>query len=777
MRRIDLFWTFFGCPLLAIFLTLPVQAAALSATGDRALLQIFVNEVDKGEMLAWVRSGDVLVRLVDLESAGIRNIEGTRETIGTDVYVSLATLAPRVTNVYDEKALTVRLTVQASMQGATVLDLAPQAPSGMMYTRDTSLFLNYAVQSTGVSSYNVFGEGGLSVDGHLLTSTVNRTDDGQIVRGLSSLVLNYPTTLVRWTLGDGFATNGGLGGSAYMGGINVSRNFSLNPYFYSFPRPGFSGTALTPSTVSVYSDGGLLQQQTIAPGQFQLQNLPVANGYRVNQVVIRDIFGRETQIMSPFYLSTQVLKSGVSAYSYNVGVLRNNVATSSWDYGDPVAMGFYRYGLNDTVTPGAQFEATSHVADGGLRLTTKTLFGQLDFSAMGSQSDSVGGSAASATYSFLRRWLSFGANFTAMSPHYATVSLPVSADRAEVQATGLLGFPIGSRISVNLTETYSRFRDTGESLRTGVSGNVKITESLSFFSSNSWTQQTGGSTAVELYVGLSYFFGHQTTANVFAQHQSGHTQEGVSIQKSLPVGEGLGYRFQGTIGEQSPQQQGQGQVQYQGPYNLYQAQYSSTTTNPIFTVSGAVVALGGSVHATRVVNDGFALIRTPDVPDVRGYVNNQEVGRTNSKGELIVPNNMVPYYGNRISINEHDVPMDYRVDATEKTVAPPFRGGSVVTFPVTRLQVVTGTVRLDVAGQVVVPAYGVLTVTVDGKAFESPIGKQGEFYLENVPAGRHTTVIEYKQTSCTATLSVPVASDSFLKLGEIRCTASPGEKP
>jgi outer membrane usher protein len=159
---------------------------------------------------------------------------------------------------------------------------------------------------------------------------------------------------------------------------------------------------------------------------------------------------------------------------------------------------------------------------------------------------------------------------------------------------------------------------------------------------------------------------------------------------------------------------------------------------------------------------------------MRGYVNNQEVGRTDSRGELVVPNNLVSYYGNRIRINDQDIPLDYRVDTTEKTIAPPFRGGSLVVFPIKRLQILTGILRIDADGELRVPTYGTLTVTTQDGPVESPVGKNGEFYLENLGAGRYDAVVEYQTTTCRVTLTVPAATEPFIKLGEIRCSLSSG---
>ncbi|MGH9650441.1 MAG: hypothetical protein ACRD3I_08215, partial [Terriglobales bacterium] len=134
----------------------------------------------------------------------------------------------------------------------------------------------------------------------------------------------------------------------------------------------------------------------------------------------------------------------------------------------------------------------------------------------------------------------------------------------------------------------------------------------------------------------------------------------------------------------------------------------------------------------------------------------------------LIPN-LLSYYGNQLRIAEQDVPINHSIEATEKIIAPPFRGGAVVLFPVQRIQSLMGTLVVEVAGKPVVPAYGQLTVTVNGRQIESPVGKQGEFYLENVPTGRHTAQVEYEGGTCKFELDAPASEKPEVDLGTVRC--------
>lgn len=70
---------------------------------------------------------------------------------------------------------------------------------------------------------------------------------------------------------------------------------------------------------------------------------------------------------------------------------------------------------------------------------------------------------------------------------------------------------------------------------------------------------------------------------------------------------------------------------------------------------------------------------------------------------------------------------------------------------------------------VTIPAYGQLVVTANGKQFDSPIGKQGEFYLENLAPGRYSALVQYREQACNFAVDVPDIDALEIKLGTLKC--------
>ena len=71
--------------LLLVLLGLTGPAIAQPSETERAILQMSVNGIERGEVVVVLRSPDVLVRVVDLERAGLIGFGGRRETVGSDV--------------------------------------------------------------------------------------------------------------------------------------------------------------------------------------------------------------------------------------------------------------------------------------------------------------------------------------------------------------------------------------------------------------------------------------------------------------------------------------------------------------------------------------------------------------------------------------------------------------------------------------------------------------------------------------------------------------------
>jgi len=65
--------------------------------------------------------------------------------------------------------------------------------------------------------------------------------------------------------------------------------------------------------------------------------------------------------------------------------------------------------------------------------------------------------------------------------------------------------------------------------------------------------------------------------------------------------------------------------------------------------------------------------------------------------------------------------------------------------------------------------YCSLTVTYIGKEEVVPIAKQCEFYIDNIPAGKHAAVIRKDKKEYRFELIVPESTEALINLGALTC--------
>lgn len=749
-----------------------LEGACARAAEQRALLTLSVNGIDCGTVMAIIRPSDVLLPVDDLKAAGLKLAGVKSEKIGPDKFVSLRDLAPAFTYHFDRKNLSIAVNASASSFKPATLDLALQPPKDMIFESDPAGFVNYSLTTSNFDSLTGFFEGGISFDRLLFYSGMYLNDTSSLVRGLTNVVWDDPGGMRRFTLGDAALAAQTLGGGPFIGGATLQRNFALNPYFIQFPTQSVSGSVTSPSTAYVYRNGVLIKQLQLAPGQFNLNQIPGLSGVSNTQVIIRDAFGGSQVINAPFYIGATLLAPGLSSYQYSAGLLRNDLSTSSWAYGPLALSASHSIGVTSWFTPGYRLEATGNLISGGPQFTFGFPAGVAQIALAASEDPEQGGNgtAASLIYQYISPNFGVDTQIQWMSPHYANLSLPPAVNRPTVQENSSISYTY-RKATFGLQHVYSRERDAsaGEftfhqllaTLFLTLSEKVNLSVTLAHALPGNQTS------ANEAFVGLSYYLGNTTTAMASYTHEQSQSAALGSLQKGLPYGPGYGYLLQAQGGGGSPQQAAI--LQYQTDKGYYEGDYYhlGDQSSGSLTAAGGIIGIGGRLFLTRPVQNGFALARVSDMSNVECDWSNQPVGRTDKHGDCLYPD-LLPYYGNQLGINDRDIPLDYSIGTTQKVVAVPYRGGALIKFPVHRIHQIVGKLRIIKNGKQIVPADGRLTLASKPKK-ASPIGDDGQFYFEDVPVGDVRALVEYKEASCAFVMAVPDFKEPLHKMGTIIC--------
>lgn len=756
---------------------------AHSYAAERAVMKVFLNNEDKGDyFFIMTDTGRVLVSPEDMLKMGFAKAPAGAQT-GEEGYVDIGSLSPGVSFKLDKRTSVLRMTAEPVLLRKNILDLSYKRGGKIFYAHDFSAFLNYGLTYEAGNAFDFRSmsiplEFGARSDGYLGLSDFSYIKTGKeekFVRLMTSIIKDSPSKLNRLIIGDFHAFSGNTGSGATLGGLSISRNFSTVPFFIRSPGLDVSGMLDTPSYVEIYANEMLLKRAHLSPGEFEFLNLPNINGAGEVALVVKDAFGREEKVAIPYYVSTMLLKPGLHDYSYNLGFKRKELGQKSFKYGGPAFLGYHRFGFSHIFTGGFRAEADKNIINAGPTATVMIgKLGVLDTSLAFSNSHGRVGYGFFSNYSYAGRRLSLGLFMKNYSKDYTNLALSTSNDKPRFESSVSLGFRQKTFGSLSVAYSVSDRYEGTDSKRLSLFYSRRLFRNTSFNMIASRTE--AGERTYEVFAGLTFILGRETSGSLGYRVQDDVHTATATLQKNPPLGRGFGYSLiadrdeNRDINQDDAKTGGRGLLQYRGAYGVYSAEYRRDGGEDGYTLgtSGGVVFINKSLHLTRPLTDGFALVKVGDFENVQVYYNNQEAGTTGKNGEMIIPG-LISYYPNSISINDRDFPVNYTIPELEKLVSVQYRGGGMVKFDLRKIQAFTGRLYILEKGKKTEAEYWGLEVRSDDHPTETVVGKRGEFYMENMPAGSFPAKLFMKEKECNFKMTIPKSDDAMVDMGEVIC--------
>ncbi|SAD02505.1 P pilus assembly protein%2C porin PapC [Enterobacter hormaechei] len=370
----------------AMMILLCVSTSAFAETGDDSLppppdartmngeavfqLALVLNHYDTGLVVPVTqREGAWFISGADLLRAGL-----PQEHVPAGE-VNLSTLSS-VRVEYDSSAQRLMLTVPRDWVAARITSFSGQsAQSKPHYGRGALLnydvYTNHTEHTGGQASvwheFRYFNEDySFSSTGYARQNFAGSSGQQEgYVRYDSTLLITNEEDATTWTVGDVISDALSWSTSVRMGGISYGRDFSLRPDLVTWPLPAFSGEAAVPTSVDLFINGYRSGSTRLQPGPFTLTNLPYINGAGDAVLVTTDALGRQVSTTLPFYVSSDLLKQGLSDGAVTLGSLRRNYGIENFDYGPAAGSGSYRYGVTDWLTLEGHAEGAESLALGG----------------------------------------------------------------------------------------------------------------------------------------------------------------------------------------------------------------------------------------------------------------------------------------------------------------------------------------------------------------------------------------------------------------------------
>ncbi|GMR04572.1 MAG: fimbria/pilus outer membrane usher protein [Thermodesulfobacteriota bacterium] len=758
---------------LIIFFVLIALTAGNSFSSEVVPLKIILNSVDMGESLVvMTEGGDVLVPLDEIKKTRLREGLGSVEEYGGERYISLKSIKGLEFSV-NEKDVSVEITADPYLFKEEVVDLSYKRSYEVTYTKANSAFLNYNFfYDTGDDSIDFSTEVGVRLGDYLGTSTFDYLKDQEsnnLVRLMTTVTRDYREDLRTLDVGDFTALSGPLGTATLQGGVMFSKNYEIDPYFLQFPPLSFRGALTAPSVVDVYVDDQLVRTERLQPGEFELSNIPSIVGYGKSKIVIRDVFGKETTVTNPFFYSDRLLRKGLSEYSYSLGFVREDFGEKSFNYGKLALQGFHRYGFSEKLLGGFTLEASGGLISAGPTASfLLSNYGVVDAALALSNSEGKSGYGTFLNYFFKSRNFTASVSYKALSRYFSNLTTSPTDDKTAVLFSASAGMAFIRFGTITAQYSASRPYESADTSRYGLLYDRNISSRTNIFATASKTEEEGGPDSNEFFLGFHIYFGANTSGNLSYANNGGDVTRTAAIQRNLPLGTGYGYRAQ--IDNSADRTDINVGADYQNDYGFYGVNYRDADGDQRaqFTVAGGIGYIDRTTFVSRPITDSFAKVKLDGLEGVRVRYFNNEVGRTDKNGSVIIPV-INSYRDNRIDIEKDDIPIEYAISTVKKYINPPLRSGSVVVFDVRKIQALSGKIYVIEDGVKVPVEFSVMTVILKDKTLEGLVGKDGEFYIENVPSGSYSGQVFYKESVCRFDLEVPESAEVFVDAGEVIC--------
>lgn len=654
------------------------------------------------------------------------------------------------------------------------------------------------ISNTGTYRYNIDnlpdGNGGSTAqDGYLRYDTFWRFTDEK--------------NLISYQVGDFVSDSLTWSNSARMGGLRISRNFGVRPDLVTYPLLQYNGTAAVPTTVDLFLNGYKASSNNLNSGPFTLTNVPYINGAGEATIVTTDAVGRQVSTSVPFYVSNTLLRKNLSDFDFSLGAVRQNYGLSNGDYSDAALSGIYRYGLSNYLTLSTHTEFTQGLALGGLGADVAVgTWGTLSVSGSQSKADHPPVDNNNQLYdeSYYPNAnqpgiadpgdppgtrvtdKKDGGQYTVGYSYYSNVfSLSALRSKRTVGYQDLTSYTSDTRLSRQADQVTFSTSPFGSSNGTMGIGYYDVeaydnshTRLVNFSYSRSLWGQSSMFLSLNKTLGdngysaqLQFIIPFSSTINMNAGVQrdsSGNYQEQIGASKATPTDGGLGWNL-AYSGGNNPYQQADATwkshyATIQGGFYGNQGDYTNWAD-----LSGSVVFMANDWFLSDKINDAFIVVDTGHYADVPVLFENQKMGKTDSKGHLLIPS-VSSYYPAKVEIDTLPLPADVIANSVNDRIAVKQGSGVVVKFKVEKVLSANITLH-DARGE---PLKLGTLVTEQNTQQTTVTGYGGLVYFSHLQEHNVLNIKNENNSICRISFDLDPKRHTIEQVGPLSCAGATG---
>jgi len=617
-------------------------------------------------------------------------------------------------------------------------------------------------------------------------------ESNQYRRLLSYLNWDDQTGLRRVILGD-FSVAGGTGltGGLY-GGISLQKSYDLDSQFARHPSLDLLTNLQRPTQAELFIDEVRVDRWQLQAGQVVFSEILNRIGQGNAVLVLDDGIGETRRLVTPFYISTALLKPGLHDYAYHLGARRQQFAVKNNDYGRLNLLGFHRYGLRKNLTAGAHFELNSQLVNIGPMLTM-TLGGHSELRSVLNVSRQFNepkqiGTRLSLTYQYQQRRFGVFINAHHHSRDYTHLNSATQQNKnRSLISVGVTIRPPkqwGSfrlavlRSSIWQTDT-DKINNQAETTQFSLTYHKRLTPALDFFVDAEQRRQ-GEQQDTRIFMKLRYSLGNQHALAYSGEQQRKQLRHTLWLAKKPQSGKDFSYDLR--LHQQSQQGsavkaaikgiEGDARLRYQDYSAHYQLHYRHLSDGgklDMSMVGGMGWIPDQGIHFSPSIHSSFALVDT-GMAGIPVRYNHKIAGISQQDGKVLVPN-LTANHDNPITISPADLAMNQQLDNAVKYVKATRHSGSLLRFEIQNLTLIEGWLYQRNPATATETALSVteFDIKVGKQWINAMTGKQGYFYLENLPVGDHAFRVILKEGVCQGALNIADSQVFMRQLGKVYC--------
>lgn len=589
--------------------------------------------------------------------------------------------------------------------------------------------------------------------------------------------------LVRFSLGDLEAQGRGFQAAPDIAGISIFRSYSvLNPQQIIRPRGDRTFRLERPSTVEVIVNGQQVRRLQLAPGNYNLRDFPFAQGGNDIRLNVLDDTGRTEVLRFNIFLDQTQLAKGLDEFGFYAGVQAPLGAHGPVYSDDWIVSGFYRRGISDNLTLGANFQADDLIQMGGIEAMFGTPIGSFGTHFAVSHTDGFGdGFAVQATFQRLIQHRdgqadTFNLFFEHRSRRFAPVTFFLADNQYDYEVGGGYTHAFNSNFYMGANGRYSKGRGTNPDLHSySLVGGWRISSRATLTAEARYTDDSRGD-EVSGFVTLTVRFGK--TSSVRSEYDTRDNRARVSYQTLNGYGVGS-YNITTDI-ERSDFGSNVG---FNANYFTNRAELglshfgtfagdfgTSTSQRTSFRLGTSIAFGGGEVSIGRPIYDSFAIVKPhASLKQANVVVDPSVMGISANTGDMKTATmpNLSSYSERVITVDVEGAPAGIDIGQGSFKLFPGYRSGYLLEVGSAYFVTATGTM-LDIDGQPI--------GLVSGKATElaqpdrAPVtlftNRQGRFGATGLAPGQWRIEMLDPNKSVYV-ITIPADAEGVIRLGEI----------